>query len=467
MFGRVRTIHLIGIGGTGMSGIAEILLTMGFQVSGSDLKKTSVTERLEGLGATIVEGHESDLAGRADVVVVSSAIDRTNFEVRLAHEQNIPVIPRAEMLAELMRVKQGVAIGGAHGKTTTTWLTSLVASEGALDPTVVVGGRLKQIGTNAKLGTGELLIAEADESDGTFLMLTPMISVVTNIDLEHLDFYKDLGAIESAFLQFMNRVPFFGVSIVNGDDESVRRIMPEVTRRLITFGIDSEVDVRAKNIRSAGRQTTFTVEAFGKERGDIRLQVPGRHNVSNALAAVSVGLELQVPFEKIAAGLESFSGIQRRMEFKGECEGCLILDDYGHHPTEVRETLTSIRQAFPKRRLVVLFQPHRYSRTKFLLKEFSEVFGPADRLYLLDIYAASEKPIEGVDSGLLARKIKEAGGPEAVWLQDRASVVAEIAKEVKAGDLFLTLGAGDVWHVGEELFVAISERAKDDHGADG
>ncbi len=458
MFGRVRKIHLIGIGGTGMSGIAEILLNLGFEVTGSDLDSTEVTQRLETLGAVIVRGHGSTLSEEADVVVVSTAIDRSNPEVRLAGSASVPIIPRAEMLAELMRVKRGIAIGGAHGKTTSTWLVSLVLAEAGLDPTVVVGGRLKQIGTNAQLGTGDLLVAEADESDGTFLMLTPTIAVVTNIDREHLDFYENIDAIEKAFLTFMNRVPFFGVSVVNLDDLSIRRLLPQVTRRVMTFGIDSAADVRALGIKQSGRETTFSVQAGGEDLGMIRLLVPGRHNVLNALAAVAVGIELEVPFDRIVAGLESFSGIQRRMEYKGEYRGKIFLDDYGHHPTEVRATLASLREAYPNRRLVVLFQPHRYSRTKFLLKEFASSFDDAHRLYLLDIYPASEEPIEGVDSGLLRNAILESGGLDATWFPDRSEALDSITNELLPGDLFLTLGAGDVWRLGEEIFLELTTR---------
>lgn len=462
MFGKVRKIHLIGIGGTGMSGIAEILLNLGFEVTGSDMKKSEVTDRLEEKGAFVVVGHNSDLAEEADVVVVSSAIDVKNPELILARQSAVPVIPRAEMLSELMRVKKGIAIGGAHGKTTTTWLASLVIAEGGLDPTVVVGGRLKQLGTNAKLGAGDLLVAEADESDGTFLMLTPAIAVVTNIDREHLDFYDGLGAIEDAFLRFMNRVPFFGVSVVNLDDASIRSLLPRVTRRTTTFGIDSAADIRAVDISQSGRSAIFTVQAFGEELGRVTLGVPGRHNVLNALAAVAVGLELEVPFAKITAGLESFCGIHRRMELKGEHRGRIFLDDYGHHPTEVKATLSSLREAYPTRRLVVLFQPHRFSRTRFLLDEFGEAFGEAHRLFLLDIYAASEEPIPGIDSGLLRDKIMECGGPEPDWFSDREEAVEQIASELLPGDLFLTLGAGDVWHVGEEIFVRMTARSDEE-----
>ncbi len=467
MFGRVRKIHFIGIGGTGMSGIAEIVLNLGFDVSGSDMNKTDVTARLEEMGAIVVAGHNSDLAEEADVVVVSSAIQKNNPELELARQSGVPIIPRAEMLAELMRVKKGIAIGGAHGKTTTTWLTSLVLAEGDLDPTVVVGGRLKQIGTNAKLGTGDLLVAEADESDGTFLMLTPAISVVTNIDREHLDFYGGLGAIEDAFLQFMNRVPFFGVSVVNLDDQSIRNLLPRVTRRTVTFGIESAADIRAVDISQSGRSAKFTVQAFGEELGRVTLGVPGRHNVLNALAAVAVGLELEVPFAKVMAGLESFRGIHRRMELKGEYRGRIFLDDYGHHPTEVRATLLSLREAYPNRRLVVLFQPHRFSRTRFLLDEFGDSFGEAHRLFLLDIYAASEEPIPGIDSGTLRDKIIEKGGPEAEWFRDRREAVDQIGAELLPGDLFITLGAGDVWRVGEEIFVSLTNRTEEDNGYSG
>lgn len=458
LFGRVRRIHLVGIGGTGMSGIAEILLNLGFDVTGSDLKLTDVTARLEKLGASIVQGHLSSLAEQADVTVISSAVSEENPEVRLSRSAGIPVIPRAEILAELMRVKRGVAVGGAHGKTTTTWLISLVLAEAGLDPTVVVGGRLKQIGSNAKLGSGDLLVAEADESDGTFLMLTPAIAVVTNIDREHLDFYKDLDEIKAAFLRFMNKVPFFGVVVVNADNPEVRSLLPSVKRRTITFGMESWADVRAEHIRQEGHTMHFSVRAFGEEMGGITMRVPGMHNVLNALAAVAVGLELEVPFSAIATGLESFRGIHRRMEVKGEHRGRLVIDDYGHHPTEVRVTLNALRKAYPNRRLVVLFQPHRYSRTLKLRDEFATAFQDAHMLYLLDIYAASEDPIEGVDSGLIIQEINKTEGPAVEWVRDHDEAVDRIVRESLPGDLILTLGAGDVWRLGEEIFLRLTRR---------
>lgn len=441
-----------------MSGIAEILLNLGFDVTGSDLKLTDVTARLEKLGASIVQGHLSSLAEQADVTVISSAVSEENPEVRLSRSAGIPVIPRAEILAELMRVKRGVAVGGAHGKTTTTWLISLVLAEAGLDPTVVVGGRLKQIGSNAKLGSGDLLVAEADESDGTFLMLTPAIAVVTNIDREHLDFYKDLDEIKAAFLRFMNKVPFFGVVVVNADNPEVRSLLPSVKRRTITFGMESWADVRAEHIRQEGHTMHFSVRAFGEEMGGITMRVPGMHNVLNALAAVAVGLELEVPFSAIATGLESFRGIHRRMEVKGEHRGRLVIDDYGHHPTEVRVTLNALRKAYPNRRLVVLFQPHRYSRTLKLRDEFATAFQDAHMLYLLDIYAASEDPIEGVDSGLIIQEINKTEGPAVEWVRDHDEAVDRIVRESLPGDLILTLGAGDVWRLGEEIFLRLTRR---------
>jgi UDP-N-acetylmuramate--alanine ligase len=465
MFGRVKRVHLVGIGGTGMSGIAEILLNLGFQVTGSDAKPSEVTERLSSLGAAVVQGHDADLVLGADVVVVSSAIRPDNPEVRKAHEAGIAVIPRAELLAELMRVKRGIAIGGAHGKTTTTWLTALVLAAADLDPTIVVGGRLKQIGTNARLGTGEFLVAEADESDGTFLMLTPAIAVVTNVDREHLDFYPDLEAIREAFLRFMNRVPFFGVSIVNADDPELRSLLPSVKRRFMTFGIENPADVRAENPRASGPSFRFGVVARGERLGEIVLHVPGRHNVRNALAAISVGLELEIPFATIAEGLAGFRGIHRRLEVRGECAGRTVLDDYGHHPTEIRATLRAIREAHPGRRVVVLFQPHRYSRTSKLLPEFATAFEEADLLFLLDIYPAAEVPIPGVDSGLLARAILEAGGREPEWIRDRAEAARRVAEATAPGDLVVTLGAGDVVRHGEEILHVLRERDARSKGA--
>ena len=461
MFGSVRKIHFVGIGGTGMSGIAEILLSLGFEVTGSDAKCSDVTERLVSLGAVVVEGHGSDLIERADVAVVSSAIGPENPEIVRADAASVTVIPRAEMLAELMRVKRGIAIGGAHGKTTTTWLAALVLGAAELDPTVIVGGRLKTLGTSAKLGAGEILVAEADESDGTFLMLTPAIAVVTNIDREHLDFYKGIEQIREAFLAFMNRVPFFGVAVVNGDDEEVRRLIPSVKRRLLTYGFGEGVDLRATRLRQEEGTARFDVSFFGEAKGEITLHVPGRHNVQNALAAVAIGLELDVPFERIAAGLGDFRGIHRRLEVKGEKGDRLVIDDYGHHPTEIAATLAALKEAYPRRRRVVLFQPHRYSRTVKLIDEFARAFGDADRLFLLDIYAASEKPIDGVDTGLLAEAIGEAGGPEPVWVRDRLEAAEIVAEESRPGDLVVTLGAGDVSRSGDEILDALERRLGD------
>ncbi|MFH1277830.1 MAG: UDP-N-acetylmuramate--L-alanine ligase [Candidatus Eisenbacteria bacterium] len=458
MFGRVKRIHLVGIGGTGMSGIAEILINLGLEVTGSDTKLTEVTDRLVSLGAEIAEGHGGRLVAAADVAVVSSAIGAANPEIRLAHKSGVPVIPRAEMLAELMRLKRGIAIGGAHGKTTTTWLTALVLAEAGFDPTIVVGGRLKTLGTNARLGRGDLLVAEADESDGTFLMLTPTVAVVTNIDREHLDFYEDFDAIKDAFLRFMNRVPFFGVAVANADDEALRELLPRVTRRVTTFGIDREADLRAEEVKVRGRTTRFSVRAFGGLLGEAELHVPGLYNVRNALAAVAVGLEVGAPFEKIAAGIAAFEGIHRRLEIKGERSGRTVIDDYGHHPTEIRATLQAIRQAYPERRVVVLFQPHRYTRTSKLLGEFSTAFEGADRLFLLDIYPASETPIPGVDSGLLAKAIREAGGDDPEWIRERSDAAERVAAESAEGDVIVTLGAGDVSRSGEAILEAIGRR---------
>jgi len=464
MFGRVRRIHLVGIGGTGMSGIAEILLNLGFEVSGSDIRPTEVTERLGRLGATVVAGHESDLVTRADVAVVSSAIGPENREVRAAERASVPVIPRAELLAELMRVRRGIAGGGAHGKTTTTWLTGLVLAEGGLDPTIIVGGRLRALGSNAKLGGGEVLVAEADESDGTFLMLTPSIAVVTNIDREHVDFYADMHATTDAFLRFLNRVPFFGAAVVSGDDPVTGALLPRVTRRLITFGLGAGADIGAEEVTPDGRMVRFVVRAWGKRLGIVVLPVPGQHNVQNALAAVAVGLELEVPFEKIAGALERFRGIHRRMELLGDVEGRIVIDDYGHHPTEVRATLAAVRQAYPGRRILVLFQPHRYTRTSGLLAEFATAFGGADRLFLLDIYPASETPIPGVDSGLLARAIAGAGFSEPEWIGDPSEAVGRLVKESRKGDVLVTLGAGDIGRLGADVLGALGAARGDEGG---
>lgn len=450
MFGRVRRIHLVGIGGTGMSGIAELLIDLGFEVTGSDSKKSDVTERLTRLGARIDYHHRGDHAGAADVVVTSTAIAPDNPEVHLAREKGVPVIPRAEMLAELMRVKQGIAVAGAHGKTTTTWLTSLVLAEGGLDPTILVGGRLKAIGSGARLGRGEYLVAEADESDGTFLKLSPVVAIVTNVDEEHLDFYGNFDSVKRAFTEFLNRIPFYGACVVNVDDPHVREILAGVKRRVVTYGFAPDAQIRAEAIVRKVTRTRFAVFFEGKRLGDVELQVPGLHNVSNALAAIGVGLELGIPFAQIERALGLFSGISRRLEVKGEARGITVVDDYGHHPAEVKATLDALRQGWPGR-IVVIFQPHRYTRTRDLFERFGESFGNADLLFLTEIYSAGEHPIPGVDASLIARAVTEKRGGAVHLLPDRERIVEMVLPHLQSGDVVLTLGAGDVWKAGEQM----------------
>jgi UDP-N-acetylmuramate--alanine ligase len=451
MYRKKYHIHFVGIGGIGMSGIAELLLNLGYTVSGSDLKSSEITERLKRFGGLILKGHAEDHIGDADVVVVSSAVDADNPEVRAARQASIPVIPRAEMLAELMRLKYSIAVAGAHGKTTTTSIVSAVLDRGGLDPTVVIGGKLKNIGTNARLGEGEFIVAEADESDGSFLKMSPTIAVVTNIDREHLDHYPDLDAIKSAFLEFIDRIPFYGLAVLCLDNDSVQGLIPEIKKRYTTYGMSTQADVQARNVNFEGLRSRFTLHHKGEPLGDIRLNLPGIHNVYNALASVAVGLELGIPFETVKAALETVEGVQRRLEIKGDVNGITIVDDYGHHPTEIKTTLQAAKEAWPDRRMVVVFQPHRYSRTRALFDEFTRSFYQSDVLLVLPIYSAGEKVIEGIDSSSMCEGIRQHGHKEVICKDTIASAVAGLKDSLVPGDILLTLGAGDVWKVGEEI----------------
>jgi len=446
---KIRTIHFVGIGGIGMSGIAEVLINMGFRISGSDIKRTETTERLERLGAKVYYGHREENVLGADVLVVSSAIRKDNPELIKAKELSIPVIPRAEMLAELMRLKFSIAVAGAHGKTTTTSLIASVLASAGLDPTYVVGGKLKSIGTNARLGSSRFLVAEADESDGTFLLLSPTFAVVTNLDREHLDFYRDLSEIKDVFLRFLNSVPFYGVDILCGDDENLRDLIPHLKRRYITYGLSEHVQFKAEAIRNMGRRTVFTLVREGERLGDITLSLPGIHNVVNALAACACAYELMVPFERLKEALEEFSGIQRRLEVK--LEGPVtIIDDYAHHPTEIRATLKTIRELFHGR-MTVIFQPHRYTRTKALMDDFALAFEEADLVIVTEVYPASEERIEGVDGATLSEKIRRLGSKEVEFVPSLHAVVERLIGELKEGDIVCTLGAGDIYKVAERL----------------
>jgi UDP-N-acetylmuramate--alanine ligase len=448
---KTRHIHFIGIGGIGMSGIAEVLLNLGYTISGSDLMLSDVTQRLQHRGAVISEGHTAMHVQGADVVVISSAVNAENPEVVAARELHIPVIPRAEMLAELMRMKYGIAIAGAHGKTTTTSLIATVMARADLDPTVVIGGRLKNLGTNAQLGRGEYIVAEADESDGSFLLLSPTIAVVTTVDAEHLDFYGNLDEIKHAFSRFLNKVPFYGCSVICLDQPNIQSLVPEIHRRFITYGLTSQADYVARDVYFSGPRSYFDVFHSGRRLGQFSVNLPGVHNVYNALAAIAVGQELDIPLPTIAKALEEFSGIHRRFEILGEREGVTVVDDYGHHPEEIRQTLRAARSVWPDHRLVVVFQPHRYTRTKFLQQEFFTAFYEADALLLLDIYAAGEHPLPGISTTLLYDGIKEHGQREVHYMPVRSTVVPFLRQYLWEGAILLTLGAGDVWKVGQEF----------------
>ena len=451
MFKRYQQIHLVGIGGSGMSGIAEILLNLGYRVSGSDQRRSDVIERLEQLGAKIFVGHEASHVHGAHVVVYSSAVSRDNIEVQVARQRAIPVIPRAEMLAELMRLKYGVAVAGTHGKTTTTSMIGAVLSEGRLDPTIVVGGRVINLGSNARLGQGDYLVAEADESDGSFLKLAPTIAVVTTVDAEHLDHYGTLDAIRDAFVTFVNKVPFYGAAVLCLDQPNIQLLLPRIDKRIITYGLESGADLVGRRLHLAGLTSRFEVFQRGTLLGECTLQVPGRHNVLNALAAIAVAIDLEVPFHTIQRALAGFAGVQRRFQVRGEVEGITVVDDYGHHPVEIRATLATAKAGFD-RRVVVVFQPHRYTRTLHLREEFLTAFNQADVLVVMDIYAAGETPIPGVSAAELADAIRAHGHRDVTYLgRDRAGVIDHVVNISRPGDLILTLGAGDVSQLGPEL----------------
>src|SRR6202163_2180926 len=456
MFAKIQQIHLVGIGGIGMSGIAEVLLNLGYKVSGSDLKSSSVTQRLAALGAVVFEGHQSKNVAGAEVVVTSSAISVENPEVTQAHSLHIPVIQRAEMLAELMRLKYGIAIAGMHGKTTTTSMVAAVLAAGGLDPTVVVGGRVDALGSNARLGKSQYLVAEADESDRSFLKLSPILSVVTNIDREHMDCYRDMRDVRRTFLEFMERVPFYGMVVGCNDDAVLRRMLPRVHRRVTTYGTSRGSDFLIRmsapqvGLAPAGEHSPkvrFTVSYKGKHLGEFTLHVPGAHNILNATAAIAVGTALDVPTEQIRYALHGFRGVDRRFQLKGKAAGVSVIDDYGHHPTEIRATLAAARQC-GFRRVHVIFQPHRFTRTRDLMDEFATAFTDADTLCLLDIYPANERPIEGITAEVLAGRIVGAGNGSVVYAPSFSDAVAAVAALAGPGDMVLTLGAGSVSQLG-------------------
>ncbi len=452
MYRKGLPIHFVGIGGIGMSGIAELLLNLGYRVSGSDLRRSETTERLERLGAVVRAGHAaSNVPPDGHVVVVSSAVRYDNPEVLEAHRRKIPVIPRAEMLAELMRMKYGIAIAGTHGKTTTTSMVATVLASAGWDPTAVVGGKLNSLGSNAKLGQGEFLVAEADESDGSFLKLSPTVAVVTNIDPEHLDFYSGIGQIKETFLHFINKVPFYGFSVLCIDHPNVQELIPSVEKRFVTYGFSRSAIYRADEVVASGMTNRFAVLARGERLGEILLHAPGRHNVGNALAAAAVALELGIPFDRVREGLSAYAGVGRRFQVKGETGGVTVVDDYGHHPAEIRATLAAAREVWPDRRIVVGFQPHRYSRTRALFKEFLPAFGDADVLLVFDVYSAGEEPIEGVTAEALCSAVRDRGHRDARYLGKSAGAGEAVQAALRPGDIFLTMGAGDVWRLGESL----------------
>jgi len=450
MFKKIQHIHFVGIGGIGMSGIAEVLLNLGYQVSGSDLRESDTTERLRKLGGVIQIGHRAENITSPHVVVISSAVKKDNVEVVAAREKQIPVIPRAEMLAELMRLKYGVAIAGAHGKTTTTSMVATLLAAGGIDPTVVIGGKLNSLGSNAKLGQGEFLVAEADESDGSFLKLSPTIAVVTNIDEEHLDYYQDINEIKDAFLAFINKVPFYGVAILCLDQRHIQSLIPKVEKRYLTYGMSAQADYQAVDISLQPLGSRFRITHHGQDLGWFELAVPGLHNVSNGLAAVVVARELEIDLDVIRRSLGGFSGVQRRFQVKGEARGVLVVDDYGHHPTEVRATLAAAKAALG-RRVVCVFQPHRFSRTRHLFEEFFTAFNQADTVIIMDIYAAGEQPIPGVTGRSVYEGIRDYGHRDAAYIGSREQVVEHLVSTLRQGDLLLTLGAGDVWKLGEAV----------------
>ena len=451
-FGKAKHIHFVGIGGIGMSGIAELLLNLGYEVSGSDVKDSTVTKRLSDLGGKVFLDHKREHIDDADVVVYSSAVAGDNPEILEAKERYIPVIPRAEMLAELMRLKYGVAIAGAHGKTTTTSMIASILTCGELDPTTVIGGRLDIWGgSNAKLGQGDILVAESDESDGSFMALSPTIAVVTNIDLEHVDHYGDMDSIRRTFIDFINKIPFYGTAILCLDNEEIQNIIPDLKKPYFTYGMSSQADIRAKDINRHGFEIDFELIYRKRSLGRVIVGMPGKHNLLNALAAISVGLELDIGIENIKKGLKDLGGLARRFQIKGEKDDILIIDDYGHHPTEITATLETAKECWTERRLVVVFQPHRYSRTKALFDRFVITFNQADVLIIAPIYPAGEKPIPGVDAEWLFRGIKEHGHRETIRCEDQAEILKVLSELVKAGDVVLTLGAGDIYRVGDKF----------------
>ena len=460
-FGKAKHVHFVGIGGIGMSGIAELLINLGYEVSGSDIKKSPVIRRLSELGGEISINHGKENIKGADVVVYSSAVSDDNPEIVEAKEKYIPVIPRAEMLAELMRLKYGVAVAGTHGKTTTTSMIASILSCGNLDPTVVIGGRLDIWGgSNAKLGMGDILIAESDESDGSFMVLSPTISVVTNIDYEHIEHYGDMDTLRKTFINFINKIPFYGLAILCLDDEEIQGIIPQLRKRYLTYGMNSQADLRAVDIERRQLEVGFDLIFRNESLGPVVVGMPGDHNVLNALGAISVGLELDIDLDHIKEGIRNLGGLERRFQVKGEQNNILVLDDYGHHPTEVIATLQTAKTCWPEKRLIVVFQPHRYSRTEALFDRFVLSFNQADILIVAPIYSAGEAPIEGVNAEWLYQGIKEHGHKEVILCTNKNDILEVLLELIRPGDAVMTLGAGDIFNVGEALLKRLGHGSK-------
>jgi UDP-N-acetylmuramate--alanine ligase len=460
MFSSIKKLHFVGIGGIGMSGIAEILIDEGFAVTGSDRAASDNTERLESLGVKVYIGHDArNLEPEVDVLVYSSAVAPDNPEVMEARHRKIPVIRRAEMLAEVMRLKYGIGIAGTHGKTTTTSMVSLILMEGGIDPTVIVGGRLHGLaGSNARLGKGDFIVVEADEFDRSFLSITPTIAVLTTLETDHLDCYRDLEDIKSAFIQFAQKVPFYGFVVLCLDEPALQDIMPKIKKKIITYGLNGQADLQAVDIVHKQNTSRFTVVQEGKDLGEIELQIPGKHNVQNALAAITVGLELKVPFEKVKAGIEKFTGVFRRWEVKADADGITVIDDYAHHPTEIRATLAGAKAGW-RRRVIGVFQPHLYSRTRDFYDDFGRAFFNADVLVVTDVYPAREEPIQGVTGELIANAAKQYGHKQVHYVPDKKNIPEFLRSIVQKGDIVITMGAGDIWKYGEEFIKTLKTTA--------
>ncbi len=451
MYGRIKKIHFVGIGGIGMSGIAEVMLNMGYTVTGSDIRTSKVIERLQDLGAQISIGHKAKNVRGRDVVVYSSIITDKNPEIIEANKLGTPVIPRAEMLSELMRLKHGIAVAGSHGKTTTTSLISSVLDFGGFDPTVVVGGRIQSLGTNAYLGKGSFMVVEADESDGSFLKLSPVIAVITNIDDEHMDHYKDSQQLDYAFSDFINKIPFYGLAVVCGDNKRAMKLLKSYNKRYVTYGLGKDSYYQARDIEFSYLKTSYNLYRENELEGQVHIQLPGIHNALNSLVAFAIGYELGMSFDDINKGLEKFGGIERRIEVKGIVNGITVVDDYGHHPKEIDMTIKAVLNSFSPRKLKVIFQPHRYSRTKNLFDEFVGVFKNISPLYLTDVYAAGEKEMKNVNSKVLAKAIQKAGNKDVHYYSDNNKLIEKITRTAKPGDVVITLGAGNIWAVGEKI----------------